>query len=203
MVKQRKGPTSALYIGSRSALISLLVIVFCTSVVEDEYSVTTQFYDWAMECCKKYPGLVEDVQDIFSKEDILNGVEIFLNILTIGSTIFLLCDIMMLIGVITGSAHGKWLILPWICFNIIYNVLIFTFPIFLVSSISIYFFSWRLLILIGIVIAIFINKFIINWSAIDVVIKQFTDKKCGLKSWKIIAPDLTSDRICLVSSVYE
>merc|ERR1739838_1255011 len=141
----------------------------------------------------------EDVQNIVSKEDISSTVDIILSMLIIGSTVFLLCDLMMLSGVIMSSVHCKWLILPWICFNIIYNIFIFTIPVFLVSSFAIYCFTWRFLICNFIIVAVCFNKFTIYWRQIDAVIKQFTDKKSGLKSWKTISADLTSDRVCLVA----
>merc|ERR1739838_997328 len=156
-------------------------------------------YDWAFSYLQKYPELVEDVQNIVSKEDISSGVDIILSILRIGSTVFLLSDLMMLSGVIMSNVHGKWLILPWICFNVLYNIFIFAMPVFLFSSFAISLFTWRFLICVFLIIAVCFNKFIIYLHPIDVVIKQFTDKKSGLKSWKTISADLTSDRVCLVA----
>ena len=84
-------------------MICLLVLVLVIST--DVGSLVSPSYDWAISCMQKYPGLVEDVQNIVSKEDISSGVDIILSILRIGSTVFLLSDLMMLSGVIMSSVH--------------------------------------------------------------------------------------------------
>merc|ERR1719369_1888449 len=105
---------------------------------------------------------------------------------------------MMLSGVVTSSVKGKWLILPWILVNTVLNIFLIILSIFITKL----FFSWRILILMFIVIVFFLDKFINSWTVIKVVVKQFNGKKSGLKSWRMISPDLTSDTVCLVSRTY-
>ena len=191
----KKGEVSSVYIGARSAAVDLWVLGLLVHLNNNLPSV----YEWGAEELQEYPGILQEVQDWGRRENIPDVLDIIIRISMYGAAAFLLSDLMLLCGIVMSNINGKWLILPWICFNIIYNVFICISPVIFVLILWLNYTNVSLSICVLTVLAICLNKFIITWHSIDVVIKQFMDKKSGLKSWKRLRADLTSDQVYLVS----
>jgi len=201
-----KNGKNAIFIGARSAFTHLLLVVLCVSLQGDTQNVSSfirKIYEQLLDYLHRYPQLREDLQHILGREDLIGGLSQVVNSLLIFSSIFLLSNMLMICGVTLNNKYGKWLILPWLMINIFTNIIIFSVPVFLVAVVGFSFLSWRFVITICLAMTFFINMFIVHWSTIEVVLMEFNNKKSGLKSWKTISPDLTSDRVCLVSALYE